>query len=454
MLERILFYTNEEIHRWRETVDFEGAVSSLTYSDSNLVELKAFIGLLYLSGLQKTCKTNFYDLWSTEFGSMLYRATMSVERFKFLLRMTRFDDKETRAARRETDKMAPIRQLWNDFIANCTKYYSPASYCTIDEQLLSFRGRCPFKVYNGVKPDKYGIKIVMLNDARTYYMYTAEPYCRKVEKEQWESVPSYYVRKLSEPLHGSWRNITCDNWFSSIEIFDIMLSEYSLTMVGTLRKNKRQIPLDLKNKAPVNSSKFLFDGTKTLAKYVPKAHKFVLLLSFFHQVAEVDPTSQKPAIVLFYNDTKGGTDCFDHMCHEYSTARKTNRWPMRFWYGMLDQGGINAAILHNFNLENQKLSRRDFLKRLIHELIEPYLRLRLTIPNLRRDLRTSIGAILHLETAKPTVNFTQKSQKKQARCCFCPRNLDRKVKTFCESCNRSVCEEHRTTLCSLCSQTD
>ena len=117
-------------------------------------------------------------------------------------------------------------------------------------------------------------------------------------------------------------------------------------------------------------------------------------MSSFHSTAEVDKETKKPDIVLFYNDTKGGTDCFDHMCHEYTTARKTLRWPLRFWFGMLDQGGINSMILHNFNSANPNMIRRDFLKELIQGLVEPHLRVRLAIPTLRRDLRVSIEAIL------------------------------------------------------------
>ncbi|KAG5879472.1 hypothetical protein JTB14_005652 [Gonioctena quinquepunctata] len=41
----------------------------------------------------------------------------------------------------------------------------------IDEQLLSSIGRCPSKMYIHLNPDKYGIKIVMMCDAKTSYMY-------------------------------------------------------------------------------------------------------------------------------------------------------------------------------------------------------------------------------------------------------------------------------------------
>ena len=48
------------------------------------------------------------------------------------------------------------------------KYYEPSTYATFDEQLLSFRGRCAFKIYMPKKPDKYGLKIVSINDAETH----------------------------------------------------------------------------------------------------------------------------------------------------------------------------------------------------------------------------------------------------------------------------------------------
>ncbi|XP_033229277.1 uncharacterized protein LOC117180849 [Belonocnema kinseyi] len=447
LLKKVVRHTNEEIHRWRDDVESE-AVSLPTYNDMNLCEFKALIGLLYFSGLQKASSTSLEDLWSHKFGSILYRSAMSLKRFKFLLRMIRFDDKSTRAARRETDKLAPIREIWEEFISNCTRYYSPSSYCTIDEQLLSFSGRCAFKVHNRAKPDKHGMKIVMLNDSQTFYMHTAEPYVGTVEKEDAESVPSYYIRKLSEPLHGTGRNITCDNRFSSVDIFDTMLSKYSMTMVGAIRKNERQIPDSFKSAAPINSSTFLFDETKTLVKYTPRKNKFVLVMSSFHFIKEADQDMEKPAIVLFYDNTKGGTDFFDHMCHEYSTARKTLRWPLRFWFGMLDQGGINAMVLHNFNGANANLIQREFLKGLVSGLIEPQLRVRVAISTLRRDLRVSIETILEEQAPPPR---SAPADKKVARCVLCPRVADRKVRTYCERCHRPACEEHRVVVCSNCS---
>ncbi|GFQ86803.1 DDE_Tnp_1_7 domain-containing protein [Trichonephila clavata] len=55
-------------------------------------------------------------------------------------------------------------EIWDDFIKNCVDSYKPGSYVTIDEQLLAFRGRCPFRMCIPNKPAKHGIKIVMMCD--------------------------------------------------------------------------------------------------------------------------------------------------------------------------------------------------------------------------------------------------------------------------------------------------
>jgi len=55
-------------------------------------------------------------------------------------------------------------------MSNCKKNYIPHTYCTVDEQLLGFRGKCSFRMYIPSKPDKYGLKIVTLNDAMTSYL--------------------------------------------------------------------------------------------------------------------------------------------------------------------------------------------------------------------------------------------------------------------------------------------
>lgn len=53
---------------------------------------------------------------------------------------------------------------------NCKSNYIPSHECTVDKQLLSFRGKSKFRVYMKDKPDKYGLKVISFNDSQTAYM--------------------------------------------------------------------------------------------------------------------------------------------------------------------------------------------------------------------------------------------------------------------------------------------
>lgn len=263
MLDVIVKYTNEEINRKYPNETSRGSVKHFI----DLIELKSFFGLLYFSGIQKWNHFLLDEIWSDQFGNKMFKSVMCQRRFEFILTSLRFDDKNTRRNRLTEHKLAPVKEIWDSFVSNCKKYYSPSTNCTIDEQLLSFRGRFHSRVYIPNKPDKYGIKIVMLNDVQTSYMYNAEPYVGKIATS--DPIPEYYVKKLSEPLFDSGRNITADNWFMSIPLVKKM-QEKNLTMVGTLRKNKPEIPPAFTRFVPSMTSRFAYSNNTTLVSYCPK----------------------------------------------------------------------------------------------------------------------------------------------------------------------------------------
>ena len=77
----------------------------------------------------------------------IYKAAMSCNRFKEILTSIRFDDMDTREARKQFDRLAPLREVTDVFAGNCKIMYTASPYGTIDEQLVTFRGRCAFRVY-------------------------------------------------------------------------------------------------------------------------------------------------------------------------------------------------------------------------------------------------------------------------------------------------------------------
>lgn len=102
------------------------------WNDTDEIEVLAFIGLLIQAGVQKSVVEGSDELWSAKYGRPVYRAAMSLTRFKELLRFCRFDNDVTRAERLTRDKLSPIRDLWEMFQAWLPLIYKPGSDITID----------------------------------------------------------------------------------------------------------------------------------------------------------------------------------------------------------------------------------------------------------------------------------------------------------------------------------
>ncbi|XP_018407155.1 PREDICTED: uncharacterized protein LOC108783160 [Cyphomyrmex costatus] len=396
MINMIVEHTNDKIEDVCSKMISQNQNIQTYHHITDEVEIKAFIGLLYYSGAWKSSNVNLKYLWDSSKSQTMYRCVMPYRRFEFLLACIRFDKKESRDA---NDHFAPIRNLWDKFMANCESNYTPSSKCTVDEQLLGFRGRCRFRMYIKSKPDKYGIKIVTLNDAQTCYLIIGVPYLRKTSVND-ESICEYFFREVTKPIHGTGRTVTCNNWFTTIPLLMRMLEpEFNLTMTGTIRKNKREIPEVMKtaSKNPP-ASNFCFTNSITLVSHTSKKHKLVLLVSSYIHTENI--VNNKPEIILHYNDTKGGTDSFDQLCHTYTVSRRTLRWSMRIFFGMLDQAAVNARIMLNCTQlkEGQKPAKAfQCLESLFKHLLFPYLTQRYTNRSLRKPIILGIQEILKID---------------------------------------------------------
>ena len=146
------------------------------------------------------------------YGQEIIKKTMSFYRFSSIKRILRFDLKKYRD---KGDKLAPIETIFNLFSKNLRSSYIPSEQLTIDEQLLTFKGRCPFKVYIPSKPGKYGIKIWAACDAKNGFVCNTQIYTGKIglvpEKNQGERV----VMDMCGPFLNKGRTVTCDNFFTT-----------------------------------------------------------------------------------------------------------------------------------------------------------------------------------------------------------------------------------------------
>jgi len=102
---------------------------------------------------------------------------------------------------------------------------------------------------------EYGMKIFIMNVSDTFHVINAMAYININVGSK--PLGSYYVRKISEPIHNSYRNITCrNNWLILVSLVESMLEKFSQTVVHSLQKCKSCIP-SLFKRAPAEYANLL-----------------------------------------------------------------------------------------------------------------------------------------------------------------------------------------------------
>ncbi|KAJ8942867.1 hypothetical protein NQ314_009931, partial [Rhamnusium bicolor] len=110
MVDLIVEHTNAYIDSVSDNFERERDARS-----TNITKIHALLCLLFDSGVLKANRLNL-ELWQSDgSGVEMFRLTMSIKHFKFLLRCLRFDNKQTREERKKIDKLAPIENFSTSF---------------------------------------------------------------------------------------------------------------------------------------------------------------------------------------------------------------------------------------------------------------------------------------------------------------------------------------------------
>ena len=79
----------------------------------------------------------------------------------------------------ETDRFAAVREIWEIFNSNLSKYVAPSEYLSTNETLYPMRPQIIFGQNNPNKPHRYGLLLKSFNDARFPYTYKVVLYAVK-----------------------------------------------------------------------------------------------------------------------------------------------------------------------------------------------------------------------------------------------------------------------------------
>jgi len=95
------------------------------------------------------------------------------------------------------------------------------------------------------KPDKYGIKFWLLAELESKYCLAISPYCG-ADDSRVESLGTHVVLNLMTPYLSKGYNVCCDNFFTNIVLAE-KLANNGTSIVGTVRANRREIPIGKAN---------------------------------------------------------------------------------------------------------------------------------------------------------------------------------------------------------------
>ncbi|KAK0136475.1 PiggyBac transposable element-derived protein 4 [Merluccius polli] len=342
--------------------------------DLTVDELMAFIALCYVRGLYGGKSMDMESYWSEIFGLPFFKETMPRNRYRQIMKCLRFDNKDTRAERLLADKFALISDTWNSFVKNSIACYKPGQNITVGEQLFLTKSRCPFTTAS--KPDKFGIKFWIAADVDTKYMLNALPYLGKdPTRPAGERASETVVMRLIEPFTGKGRNVTMDNFFTSLSLADKLIAK-NTSILGTMNKIRQELPPSVKVDTPTElfSTTVMTSGKASLTIYRCKPKKSICILSTMHPTVIIGTEKKKkPDTVTDYNNTKGSVDVLDQMARLYSVKGGTRRWPVAVFYNMLDLAAINAHVLYKTCLDERE-NRRDFIMGLACELRQNHMK--------------------------------------------------------------------------------
>ena len=185
---------------------------------------------------------------------------------------------------------------------------------------------------------KWGVKVWVLADSVTGYMYNFDVYCGANSSEQPHPKGLAYgvVMKLLQPCLKKGYTVYMDNFYSGTELFKDLLAMDTLCS-GTLRVNRKNFPQCLKpstmSLGPRGSVAFAYHNNITVVRWKDTRDVFAISTAYSDTMTVVkrcvDNVVQEvmcPEIIRDYNAFMGGVDLADQVICYYSMGRKSMKW--------------------------------------------------------------------------------------------------------------------------------
>lgn len=339
LLESIVEYTNKA----------ESLGQGLQWKEFNKDELKAFLGIIIMMGIVKLPNCRWHWSNSERFGSSpIIRKSLSMSRFNAINKWICLYDKTNFDGQ---DKLYKVRKLSDSVLEACQRNFGYEQELSIDESMISFKGRNKMKQYMPRKPTKWGFKVFVLAGAKTGYVYRC-----KIFTGLKEFSPERVCCDLLEGMSN--KHVFMDNWYISIPVVERLLTQ-GIHTTGTIKKERKHLPAKFKEQTEnmkFGEVKFWNKGDITLCAWKDK--RLVTSISSYYgnelyKKKKANSSKVIPYMINEYNYYMKGVDLFDQMMGYYKYPHKTLKWWKTCFFYFLEVALHNSRVIYNKNKTTQ-----------------------------------------------------------------------------------------------------
>ena len=310
------------------------------------------------------------------------------------------------------DKIQPFLDL---ILTKIQKYYDPGQHITLDEGIIPFQGRCQYKQYNKMKPEKWGMKMYLLCDSKTGYVWKAKIYQGKEE-----SINNYTTQltlSFTTSLKNKGYKLFTDNFYTSPELaWELLKKRISIT--GIVKANRKGLPAKHENLKLRPNETQVYVKNDTLCIYHLDHQKPLILLSNAYSAFQEVAHNDKPYALQKYNEYIHGVDKANQERSYYRYPHREFKWWKAVFTDILEIIIVNAYILYK-NREEKPLTHKEFRIYIVKHLLSNW-KMKKTI------FQTKPSQKMHY--------FDKIPNKKQRVCCHCRK---RDSTWMCKRCSKN-----------------
>ncbi|XP_068122221.1 piggyBac transposable element-derived protein 4-like [Hyperolius riggenbachi] len=346
---------------------------SRTWEPVTKEDIWLFWGLIILQGVVGKPLQKWYWTTNKMIATPFFGTVMSEYRFSLIMKFLHFANNDTfEESTHPAPKLKKIWEVYEMVVENFRTTYVPERDISVDESLMAYKGRLSWLQFIASKRARFGIKSYMLCESSTGYIWNTVLYTGKGTKFNPRfsdyGVATSSVLSLAEPLLDKGYCVTTDNFYSSPELFKILIKRRT-DAYGTVRPNRREMPTSFgKQKLKPGDIAAWQKGKMLALRWRDK--KDVCLLSTVHDTSTV-PTKtragkeiQKPQVVVDYNLTMGGVDRADQAVTFYPAVRKQQKkYYKKIFRHLLEQSLWNSYILYKQRSE-RPITHADYIWRM------------------------------------------------------------------------------------------